>query len=87
MMKWNEEKRQLVMSFQDLEHVLCGYDPENDIDFDEALRGELALGGLDDLIDPEKDINTILIKYHDRTIWAKDTPAKYLKMHKGSILT
>jgi len=84
MMRWNKKEKQLMMSFQDLEHVLGEYDPEHGFGFDDAIKSELRLSGLN-RIDPEKDINTILIEYQSRTIWAKNTPTEYLKTHKGVI--
>lgn len=75
-MKWNEKRKELEISFQDLEHILNEYDPEHGSNFDEALKGELFLAGLRDIdgngLNP-KDIEKIIINYQARTIWAKGT--------------
>jgi hypothetical protein len=89
MMNWEPETKTLIISYQDLEHIIAaGRTEEGYIDFDAGLDSELFMDGLQDMDRnglKVEDIETLIVRMKARTIWARGTDPKMLKIHKGTI--
>jgi hypothetical protein len=88
-MNWEPETKILIISYQDLEDIIAaGRTEEGYIDFDDGLDSELFMAGLQDTDRngvKVEDIENLVVRMRNRTLWAKDTDPGMLQVHKGTI--